>query len=380
MLKSVSLHNFKCLREINNVNLAKINLLTGVNGEGKSTFVQALLVLSQTWNKGKYDLLNPSDSEMISLGGFQQILSYDAAPREILVGLSFDGESGGSFEMRYDESVQNSQYGELCGLKFNGEEMLADATDMDSADDMDVETISTTPILGTLDSYPTLMSLKRMFYVSASRRAAYRLLRKNLFEKGMRLLPDGFNVLQMMAAMEPEEKDILRQYMTRIFDGATINIEEDDENFRLQLDSQPESTHLYDPINVGYGYSYVLTMLVSLIVARENDYIVIENPEAHLHPSAQAEVIKIIAEVATSKNVQLFIETHSDHIVNGALVAVNRGTLTNRDLEILFFNKGQVQNLEITGTGRIMNPPQKFCDQYTKDLDVLFGDVTTIFE
>lgn len=380
MLKSVSLHNFKCLREINNVNLAKINLLTGVNGEGKSSFVQSLLVLSQTWNSGKYDLLNPSDSEMISLGGFQQLLSYDANPREIHVGLSFDGESGGTFEMRYDESIQNSQYGELCGLKFNGEEMLADASDMDGADDTDVKTTSTTPIMGTLDSYPALMSLKRMFYVSASRRAAYRLLRKNLFEKGMRLLPDGFNVLQMMAAMAPDEKDLLRQYMTRIFDGATIKIEEDEENYRLHLDSQPESTHLYDPVNVGYGYSYVLTMLVSLIVARENDYIVIENPEAHLHPSAQAEVIKIIAEVASSKYVQLFIETHSDHIVNGALVAVNRGTLTNRDLEILFFNNGQVQNLEITESGRIMNPPQMFCDQYTKDLDVLFGDVTAIFE
>lgn len=379
MLKSVSLHNFKCLRDVNNVGLAKINLLTGVNGEGKSSFIQALLVLSQTWSSGKYDLLDPNDSELIPLGGFQKILSYDANPREMLVGLSFDGD-GGTFELRYDESAQNPQYGELCGLKFNGEEMLADASDMGGADDTDVEATSLTPILGTLDSYPTLMSLKRVFYVAAGRKAAHRILRKSLFEKDKKLLPDGFNVLQLMADMEPKEKELLRQYMTRIFDGATVKIDEDEENYRLQLDSQLESTHLYDPINVGYGYGYVLTMLVSLIVARENDYVVIENPEAHLHPSAQAEVIRIIAEVATLKGVQLFIETHSDHIVNGALVAVNKGNLRNGDLEVLFFNKGQVRNLEITESGRIMNPPQKFCDQYSKDLDVLFGDVTSIFE
>lgn len=377
MLKSVSLHNFKCLRDVNNVGLAKINLLTGVNGEGKSSFIQALLVLSQTWNNSKYDLLDSDNSELIPLGGFQQILSYNADSKEMFVGLSFDGD-GGTFELRYDESAQNPLYGELCGLKFNGEEMLADASDMGGADD--VETTLSTPILGTLDSYPTLMSLKRVFYVSAGRKAAYRILRKSLFEKNQKLLPDGINVLQLMATMKPDEKEDLGLYMTRIFDGATVKIDEDEENYRLLLDSHPESTHLYDPINVGYGYSYVLTMLVSLIVARENNYVIIENPEAHLHPSAQAEVMKIIAEVATSKGVQLFIETHSDHIVNGALVAVNRGNLTNKDLEVLFFNKGQVQNLEITESGRIMNPPQKFCDQYSKDLDVLFGDVASIFE
>lgn len=380
MLISVSLHNFKCLRNVNDVRLAKINILSGVNGEGKSSFVQALLVLSQTWNSGKYDLLNPCDPDMVNLGGFKQILSYDAAPREMLIGLVFDGETGGSFELRYDESVQNAQYGELCGLKFNGEEMLADASDMSSADDVENDVTTATPVLGTLDSYQALMSLKRVFYVSADRKAASRTLKKNLFVDEKRFYPNGFNVLQMIAGMDSKDKELLKQYMDRIFEGATVKVDEDDDNYRLQLDSHAESEHLYDPFNVGYGYSYVLTMLVSLIIARKNDYVIIENPEAHLHPNAQAEVTKIFAEVATSKGVQLFIETHSDHIVNGALVAVNQKVLTSQELEVLFFNKGQVQNLEITESGRIMNPPKKFCDQYSKDLDILFGDVDSIFD
>ena len=380
MLTSVSIHNFKCLRNVDDVNLATINILSGANGEGKSSFVQVLLMLSQTWNRGKYDLLNPCDTEMIYLGDFQQILSYDAAPREMLIGLAFNGDTGESFELRYDENAQNPQYGELCGLKFNGEEMLADASDMGGADDVENDVTPSAPVLGTLDSYPALMSLKRVFYVSANRKAASRAMRKSLGANEKRFLPDGLNVLQMIAGMDSEGKELLKQYMNKIFGGATVKVDEDEENYRLQLDSHAESEHLYDPVNVGYGYSYVLTMLVSLIIARKNDYIVIENPEAHLHPSAQAEVMKIIAEVATSKGVQLFIETHSDHIVNGALVAVNRKTLTNQELEILFFNKGHVQNLEITESGRIMNPPKKFCDQYSKDLDILFGDVASIFE
>ena len=80
-----------------------------------------------------------------------------------------------------------------------------------------------------------------------------------------------------------------------------------------------------------------------------------------------------------AKGVQVFVETHSDHIVNASLLAVRKGVLTNEQMKILFFNRSDsstdviVSNLEVTSKGRVKNPPRKFCDQYAMDLRTLMG-------
>ena len=105
----------------------------------------------------------------------------------------------------------------------------------------------------------------------------------------------------------------------------------------------------------------------------------VENPEAHLHPSAQAALMKFLCEEVIAKGTQVFVETHSDHIVNASLLAVRRTILTNEQMKILFFNRKDsssdvlVNNLEVTPKGRVKNPPRNFCDQYAMDLRNLMG-------
>ena len=94
----------------------------------------------------------------------------------------------------------------------------------------------------------------------------------------------------------------------------------------------------FRPINVGFGLSYILPMLVLLLTASEGNMLVIENPEAHLHPRGQAEVGKLLARAAAA-GIQLFVETHSDHVINGVRVAVKEGLLSPEDVQIAFFER-----------------------------------------
>jgi predicted ATPase len=74
--------------------------------------------------------------------------------------------------------------------------------------------------------------------------------------------------------------------------------------------------------NVGFGITYTLPIVLALLSARPGSLIILENPEAHLHPRGQSQMAKLIS-LAAANGVQVIVETHSDHILNGVRVAVH---------------------------------------------------------
>ena len=62
----------------------------------------------------------------------------------------------------------------------------------------------------------------------------------------------------------------------------------------------------------------------------------VENPEAHLHPSAQAAMGEFLA-ISAASGIQVILETHSDHVLNGIRRAVKKGLITHHDVAIHFF-------------------------------------------
>jgi len=121
-------------------------------------------------------------------------------------------------------------------------------------------------------------------------------------------------------------------------------------------------------------------LTVKLLSAKTGSIIIIENPEAHLHPRGQAEMGKLIAETV-ARGVQVFVETHSDHVINGIRVAVKKGIVKPEDVNIAFFERGphavvqpdgttkreiysEVTNIKVDANGALSEWPKDFMDEW----------------
>ena len=129
--------------------------------------------------------------------------------------------------------------------------------------------------------------------------------------------------------------------------------------------------------NAGFGISYALPIIVAALRAESGGLLLVENPEAHLHPAGQSAIGGFLARVA-GDGVQVFVETHSDHVLNGIRVAVAEGTaaLNPEQAAIHFFRAehdgGQtVESMELRRTGELTTWPAGFFDQAQIDLAAL---------
>ncbi len=113
--------------------------------------------------------------------------------------------------------------------------------------------------------------------------------------------------------------------MGEISTGVKFNTTDIPNTDNVLLDMQFEQPNLgftgrFRPTNVGFGISYALPVVTALLAAQPGELIIIENPESHIHPRGQAGLGKLIAKTAMN-DVQLIVETHSDHIVNGIRIS-----------------------------------------------------------
>jgi hypothetical protein len=133
----------------------------------------------------------------------------------------------------------------------------------------------------------------------------------------------------------------------------------------------------FNLIDVGYGVSQALPILVdTLHRVRNFQSFLLQQPEVHLHPKAQAELGSFFARQATEKR-GFVIETHSDYLVDRIRMEVRRKLLKPEDVSLLYFERGRsgatIHNLELDTNGSITNPPPGFRQFFLKEERDLLG-------
>jgi predicted ATPase len=104
--------------------------------------------------------------------------------------------------------------------------------------------------------------------------------------------------------------------------------------------------------------------------------LLIENPEAHLHPQGQAKLGELLA-ICAADGVQILVETHSDHVLNGIRLAVKKDSLKADAVRLCYFTRDvasgdcYVELPSILHDGQLTNWPTGFFDQWEKSLDAL---------
>jgi predicted ATPase len=171
----------------------------------------------------------------------------------------------------------------------------------------------------------------------------------------------------------------LNAWLKEISPGVSLNTKYVPEANKVILDYQFDivgnKTNSFRPKNVGFGISYVLPIVLALLTAEEGKIIVLENPESHIHPRGQAELGKLIA-LAAQSNAQIFVETHSDHILNGIRVAVKENQIVKENVNILYFDKTTNENesftnihkLRIDKNGTLSDEPEGLLDEWGTQL------------
>jgi AAA domain, putative AbiEii toxin, Type IV TA system len=113
-------------------------------------------------------------------------------------------------------------------------------------------------------------------------------------------------------------------------------------------------------LDLGYGVSQILPVLVECL-GSEPEPLLLQQPEVHLHPRAQAELGTFLARTASQGGRQIVVETHSDHLIDRITLAVREGKLKPGDVQLLFFEieggASKVHACSVDRTGRFEQPP-----------------------
>ena len=127
------------------------------------------------------------------------------------------------------------------------------------------------------------------------------------------------------------------------------------------------------PTNMGFGLTYALPIIVAALTAQPGGLLIVENPEAHLHPAGQSHMGRFLGAMAAA-GIRVLVETHSDHVLNGIRRAIGEpGGLTSDQAVTYYFDPDQTQpqKLEFTASGGLSDWPAGFFDQYQIDVAAL---------
>lgn len=365
MLTSIQLKNFKCFESLK-LRLAPLTILCGLNGMGKSSVLQALLLLRQSKQagelaKGRLVL----GGELVDLGTGQDILLEDAKSDVI------------------EFSLWQEEIALPWTLAFNylrdGKQLSAGARDA-LGKESDSCWNSVPPFGG------------RVVYVNADRigprkhheHSEIMARQGDLGARGEFAL-NYFHSIQydVMSAADPRceglttyrHLDLVEHWLHEVSPHTQLSLEKigiadaiiAGFSFARQGDIR---TRQYRSTNVGFGLSYVLPVLIGLL-APPGALCLIENPEAHLHPRGQTRLAELAIRAALA-GVQVIVETHSDHFLDGVRIAVRNGIMGADEIGIHYFERtgtrSEVSSPVIDVNGRLSFWPEGFFDQHEENL------------
>ncbi len=364
MITSVTIKNFKSFKLLS-LNLEPLNIFTGLNGSGKSSLFQALLLLKQSYNsEGRLRSgLIVGDGDILNLGKGKDILfQYSNSDEQI----KFDIECGDitlNWTFKYEI---NSKI--LPSVTVSDEHVLKCNLFTNKFQYLNTEHVSPKTTHNRNENFIQENNIGIQGEFAVHYLALFGIEKKITNPKLLHPKGQTNSLLHQVDA-----------WLSEISPGAKLVIEEikgiDLIKLAVRFEDKNGYSDDYQPINVGFGITYVLPVILALLKAEPEDILLIENPESHLHPRGQSEMGKLIAMVAAS-GVQLFVETHSDHLINGIRVAVKQKIINHTNAKIFFFERFASENetqsisyeISIDSAGELSLYPKFFLDEWEEQL------------
>jgi predicted ATPase len=377
MINNIRLINFKSHKDTE-IEVENLTVLCGLNGVGKSSLIQILLLLRESYLKDRSFEILDLKSNPVKIGtandaiyefgeydGFEVKLTIDNLqnPEFFYEALTEYDKSKSFIRLNLDKSSNISFKTENIGLFNTNFQYISSAR------------------LGPQDQYPKddkIVDVHKQISVN-----------EGMAEYFVHFLDKYRNeevINELCIITDNNYNDLYTQvslWEKYIFDGASAEVQDVGKLgylLKYSFIGSSKKTRSFDAKNVGFGLTYTLPIIVAILSSKKGSLVLIENPESHLHPGGIARLTELIC-LASQAGIQIIIETHSDHVINGILVqskhyedsnsitGINKNNLRiyqfDRDVDEHFTI---VQPIKVEEGGRIYEKPVGFFDQITNDL------------
>jgi len=370
----LKIKDFKCFHEVD-IPLNNLTVFAGTNGNGKSTAIQALLFLRRTiehcakLENGYFNLneliglnVELNGPYCLNLGNSAYVITTNSGADKIYLGIS----------------SEDNVFGVTYSINTGKELWL-------------------TPIEPLINKFASNPLYYQEFYYLNAERIGPRLSQEIRFYDYSNVGHKGEYTAQTISNLDynfnMDEKRINKEFLkgnrfehhvnawlhSILPDVSVIPYyDEKTHTARIEVENSYSKGNPVVPTNTGFGISYVLPIIVSGLIAQPDRFLIVENPEAHLHPSAQSKIGYFLGIIAKA-GIRVILETHSDHVINGIQLAVAEKAVPYDAVTINFFtsdtsngiSQPEIKPITMTEKGELTDWPKGFFDQSQIDYSLL---------
>ena len=415
-ITSLSLKDVRCFAGEQHAELSKVTLLVGENSTGKSTFLGCIYDLVRLSGLVELtDQTNYFDQKPFCMGSFEN-LARSGYP-SFRVGIGMEDDRFRRLEIEFEPGHDGAMQERVLELELaanpshaGAQLRIARETPEGRAErwrfegpgfefELDQSVVSYKQFTTWLSQYVRRNVLPFDGDVTRFRKRMGRTTDQELvmFGKFINFFRHQFRASETpiaVKAIDPNGLERRRSYPDDplgVLDGGTHLEAINNVGRKLDLfnrvDVRERGPHQYEIladvsgvmcnlVDVGYGITNVLPLIKSLMEASRNTLFLLQQPEVHIHPSAQAKLVRIVAE----SNHTFIVETHSDHVIDWLRIMVTEGNLAASDVGIVYLERRaddpsatRLYQLRLDGSGNLSGQPQNYRQFFSEETARLMG-------
>lgn len=359
MLNKIELRNIKCFDKFSS-SLCGLNIFTGINGAGKSTVIQSILLILQSEDYNSINLNGP----LVEIGDYSDFLHETATDDGTELNLTIQGINY-SWGHSNSDNILDKTISKIPLLSGNAAELsLQNSYIYISAERWGPRNNVS---LNSNHTNPNWLGIHGEFTIPVLGNLSERKINSILNNGDPRIHGNEKSALIL---------ENIIAWMGEISANVNINARLIKEAVSAYSTFSFNDSKDFRSTNVGFGLSYALSVVTALLIAPKGSLVIIENPEAHIHPRGQSKLGHLLALTAKA-GVQVITETHSEHVVNGSRLLVRKKIISPDQMNVIYFQrdndqkKSGYQNLTMNIMGQFDEWPVGFFDQQANDMKEL---------
>ncbi|CAI1782479.1 AAA family ATPase [Serratia quinivorans] len=369
MITKLNLKNFKCYKE-QSFDFSKLTVFCGNNSVGKSTAIQALAIPLQS----KFSPDATVNGSLVTLGTSEDIFSRHASSGDenLRIDIHIKKRHNYTLSWGFDDFFEQKELKNHLALKSNNKNITNSISNYYFKDKgfqfLEAERF------GPREYFNINRKESIVNWLGSKGEYSYEVFAQ--LDKTRERLPNNDFRNHINAEARATIRRNIVYWMSEISPGFNMESEIVSSAGISHAQFQACGSGKTIPMNMGFGLSYSLSIVIALLSTKPGGLVIIENPEAHLHPRGQSFLGRLIALTAMS-GVQVIIETHSDHLLNGLRVISRLRKEYKKGEFIVYYvsvsdaQQSNVDKIEVGDKGELSQWPVGFFDQQAYDIKTI---------